>query len=424
MRLRQGDKETRRQGKRLGAERLGSSDCRLFSSSPCLPFSLSLALLVPLSLVLCLLLQCIAIAAPQHSKHKKPKKNPKELKRQLHSVRTKIHEKRLQIRETKKKEQKITTEISTVETRVLHTEASLHRTKNRLEELSDRQQQLHLRITATEHRLQGRKRILATRIRQNYERGNSTYMQVLLRSRSLHDYMSRSYYVERIVDNDVKLVDGIRFDQAQLKSDKKELDSEALEQKELKNRQEVETAQYKEDVSHKRDLLQEVQDKRESMEEALDQMEASSHDIEAEIRAAQQTPKGRARMRQTWSGSFISPADGPVTSGFGNRYHPILHRNRMHTGIDIGVGYGTPIHAAAGGVVISAGYKGGYGNCVVVDHGGGVSTLYGHCSALLVSEGQSVHQGQTIARVGSTGLATGPHLHFEVRHNGTPVNPR
>ena len=95
----------------------------------------------------------------------------------------------------------------------------------------------------------------------------------------------------------------------------------------------------------------------------------------------------------------------------------------MHTGVDIGAGYGAAVHAAAGGEVVIAGYKRGYCNTIVIDHGGGVTTLYGHLSSIGVSEGQTVGQGIQIVRVGSTGLSTGPHLHFEVRHNGTPVNP-
>jgi murein DD-endopeptidase MepM/ murein hydrolase activator NlpD len=106
-----------------------------------------------------------------------------------------------------------------------------------------------------------------------------------------------------------------------------------------------------------------------------------------------------------------------VVSPFGWRW------GRMHEGIDIGVGYGTPIVAAASGTVIYAGWMGGYGNLVIVDHGGGIATAYGHNSSILVGYGSSVSQGQTIALSGSTGNSTGPHVHFEVRVNGSPVDP-
>ncbi len=122
-------------------------------------------------------------------------------------------------------------------------------------------------------------------------------------------------------------------------------------------------------------------------------------------------------------GRFMRPVGGPITSGFGMRYHPILHITRLHAGIDFGVPRGTPIHAPADGQVIAARYSTSYGNMIILDHGGGITTVYAHCSRLLVSNGEMVHRGQEIAASGATGLAAGPHLHWEVRVNGHPVNP-
>jgi murein DD-endopeptidase MepM/ murein hydrolase activator NlpD len=117
------------------------------------------------------------------------------------------------------------------------------------------------------------------------------------------------------------------------------------------------------------------------------------------------------------------PVPGPISSGFGPRYHPILHYTRLHTGVDMHAGAGTPIKACRAGTVVIAGPQGGYGNCVVIDHGGGMATLYAHQSRIAVSEGDHVSAGQVIGYVGSTGMSTGPHLHFEVRLNGNPVDP-
>ncbi|MDQ3708049.1 MAG: M23 family metallopeptidase, partial [Actinomycetota bacterium] len=123
------------------------------------------------------------------------------------------------------------------------------------------------------------------------------------------------------------------------------------------------------------------------------------------------------------SSGFLWPADGVKTSDFGWRTHPIFGTGRLHSGIDIGAAYGSPISAAASGTVVSAGTMSGYGNVVVLDHGGGIATLYAHQSSVAVGTGQAVQRGQTIGYVGSTGYSTGPHLHFEVRVSGTPVDP-
>ena len=113
----------------------------------------------------------------------------------------------------------------------------------------------------------------------------------------------------------------------------------------------------------------------------------------------------------------------PITSSYGYRVHPIYGDGRMHTGVDFGADTGDPIYAAGDGVVASAGSLGGYGNATVIEHGGGLATLYGHQSSFLVSEGDTVTAGEVIGRVGCTGSCTGPHLHFEVRLNGDPVDP-
>jgi murein DD-endopeptidase MepM/ murein hydrolase activator NlpD len=145
----------------------------------------------------------------------------------------------------------------------------------------------------------------------------------------------------------------------------------------------------------------------------IDALQAASAALASRIRAAQSSAPTSAPS----ASGLVWPVSGPVTSPFGWRW------GRMHEGIDIGVAYGTAIHAAASGTVIYCGWESGYGNLTVIDHGGGLATAYGHQSSIAVSCGQQVSQGEVIGYVGSTGHSTGPHLHFEVRVNGSPVDP-
>ncbi|HLU53042.1 MAG TPA: peptidoglycan DD-metalloendopeptidase family protein [Acidimicrobiia bacterium] len=151
-------------------------------------------------------------------------------------------------------------------------------------------------------------------------------------------------------------------------------------------------------------------------EEHKEGLEADAAALEKELAARGSTGAGPG-------GPLARPVPGGVSSGFGYRIHPIFGTRRMHTGWDMSASSGSPIHAAGDGVVVSAGTRGGYGNAVVIDHGGGLATLYAHQSSMAVSAGQQVSQGQVIGYVGCTGYCTGPHLHFEVRVNGTPVDP-
>ena len=159
------------------------------------------------------------------------------------------------------------------------------------------------------------------------------------------------------------------------------------------------------------------------------ELQAQSDAITAQLKARAEAQRAAAAAAggtvslAPAAGGFVRPVAGPITSPFGYRIHPIYGTSILHAGVDIGADSGTPIKAAQSGVVVSAGWISGYGNATILDHGGGITTLYGHQSAFMVSEGQKVTQGQSIGRVGCTGSCTGPHLHFEVRINGTPVDP-
>ena len=159
--------------------------------------------------------------------------------------------------------------------------------------------------------------------------------------------------------------------------------------------------------------------------------EAARRQAEQEARAAQAGnvdvvefgEDGGGYVMPSYGGGMIWPLSGPITSEFGWRTHPIFGSARFHSGIDIGGDYGMPIHAAAGGVVIEAGWISGYGNTIMIEHGRVIVTLYGHNESLAVGVGQQVNQGDVIAYCGSTGNSTGPHCHFEVRVGGEPVSP-
>ena len=164
---------------------------------------------------------------------------------------------------------------------------------------------------------------------------------------------------------------------------------------------------------HKKEKLASVQESKSEFLHEVAGLQAASRQVTAQLQSS-----GSSSYSSTPSSSgLIWPVNGPVVSGFGMRW------GRMHEGIDIGVGYGTPIHAAASGTVVYSGWMSGYGNFVIIDHGGGMATAYGHQSAIAVGNGQSVSQGQVIGYVGCTGHCFGPHLHFEVRINGSPVDP-
>jgi murein DD-endopeptidase MepM/ murein hydrolase activator NlpD len=407
-----------------------------------------------------MLLTPTVLAAPpghRHTKHKKGKvissseaqaaiARKQQLYRKLNGLHSHMHTVRAKIHTVKVKEYYITENIGTVEGRISRTRTSLGQVRSRLHLLDREHTKVVNRLEATQKRLAVRRHLLTARLNDTYERGQVSYAQVLVRSRSVHDLLSRGYYVRQVVHSDAELIEGVQQDIRQIANDKKLLEEQARRQQALADEYETQKQHLASDLEEKQQLLAGVQEQRHQAEEELDGLEEEAAAMNDNIRELSEALERRRQAERAareaaaaqnhrhaeprpsevapvFHGSFIRPVPGRITSGFGSRFHPILHRVRMHTGVDFGAAYGTAIHAAGGGTVILAHYSSGYGNCVVIDHGNGVTTLYGHCSALLVSVGDVVQQGQTIARVGATGMATGPHLHFEVRHNGVPVNP-
>ena len=361
---------------------------------------------------------------------------------QQQSLDQKISGLQSEISQAKHKEGVLTSQISTASTQIsalqgdigaltakvaaLESDLAAHRA--RLERLKERyeQQTERFNLLRRDHRIALDR--LEARLIQLYETADTSELDVLFQSNSLSDLIEQIDYFHTIGDADKQLADHLqvlsnqmrvaRMITAATKSDVADatavLARETERQRAARDALVVRQNALAAARANQRSLLATVRSTRQKDEEDLAQMQAASAAIAAKIRAHQSSSGSSGNG--TSSSGLAWPVNGPITSGFGWRW------GRMHEGIDIGVPCGTPIHAAASGTVIYSGWMDGYGNFVVIDHGNGLATAYGHQSAIYVSGG-SVSQGQAIGAVGSTGNSTGCHLHFEVRVNGSPVDP-
>ncbi|EAX46854.1 peptidase M23B [Thermosinus carboxydivorans Nor1] len=288
-------------------------------------------------------------------------------------------------------------------------------------QLAATEQQIELNqaiLAKAEKNLAERSQILNKRIRDIYKNGQISYLDVLLGANDFADFATRMDLLKRVISQDVALIAQVKAERELVLQKKAELERDRAAILELKKAAAAKKQAIEARKAEREAVLSAAVNERDTAERAYQELLATSKRIEEMLRSKQ--TGGRAAES---TGAMLWPASGPITSPFGWRTHPIFGTARFHSGIDIGADYGDPVAAADGGVVVYADWMGGYGKTVIIDHGGGISTLYAHNSELLVSEGQRVRKGQPIARVGSTGYSTGPHLHFEVRQNGSPVNP-
>jgi len=275
-------------------------------------------------------------------------------------------------------------------------------------------------ISESESRVRDKSQRLKERIAEAYKSGrNLGLLEIIFSSSSVTDLLKRSYYLEKIIGTDVALISDIRKDMVEREKAKTELQGSLADMQTLAERIEERKGQIQRQAEEKKTIYQSLHERRKEYEKRVAELEKSSRQFESLILKAEKNK----RFIIAGTGQMMWPAPGRVLSGFGYRRNPMWGGSQYHTGIDIGASYGEPVRSADNGEVIFSGWWDGYGKAVVLDHGGGVSTVYGHMSRIYVEAGQKMEKGQVIGLVGSTGFSTGPHLHFEVRRNGKPVDP-
>lgn len=285
-------------------------------------------------------------------------------------------------------------------------------------------------------RLAKREGVFNKRVRDIYINGRLSYLDVVVGAKDFSDFANRVEMLKRIIDADIKLINSIKTEREEITNRKAILEQDRAKVVELENKAKEAQAVIKKKKDEQTAILNKAQSDKATAEQLEQSLQESSNAIRALLqqRQAERAAAAAAAAQSgggggsdagyvQGTGQLSWPVNGVITSDFGWRNHPIFGRQILHSGVDIGVDEGTPVHAADGGVVVYSGWMDGYGYAVVVDHGNGMSTLYGHNSDLAVSEGQTVSKGSVIAYAGSTGNSTGPHVHFEVRVNGDPVNP-
>jgi len=280
-------------------------------------------------------------------------------------------------------------------------------------------------IAEVESEIQATDQLLKQRMKVMYESGDISYLEILLESDGLSDFYTRMYIIETIVEHDNKLIDDYKSRINQIEEAKKTIELEMGEQVEAMKILEEKKSEIAKKQAEQDAIVRELSKDINELKRQEAEMEKAERQIQAQIDAALNT-SDQKNVKYTGSGKFILPLASytRISDPYGLREkHPITGKRTMHKGIDYAAPAGTAIYAADDGVVLTSGWINGYGYTITVNHGSGIVTLYAHCSSLIAKAGQKVKQGDTIARVGTTGNSTGNHLHFEVKVNGVAQDP-
>lgn len=366
-----------------------------------------------ISLICALLLFCGSISCAFATQ-----KDIDDKKGELKDVQQDINDTKKALESKKNSQTQLTSEIKSLEKQIYVAEAAVNNLQIEINDTIEKINTVLAELEEMENQIGEQNTNLNARLRTMYKNGNIGMLSVLLGSGNMSQLLTNIEMVRRIYASDADLLASMETQYDKIYKKKQEL--VALKDTYVKQQDAMSTRKTT------------LANDKATLKEKKSQVDADIKELNAQIDALNKEANALTaeiiRLQGTQNyvgGTMLWPSQSSkyVSSPFGNRLHPILKVYKMHTGIDIAAAHGTNILAANAGKVISAGYNSGYGYCVMIDHGGGIVTLYAHASKLLVKTGDVVARGKVIALVGSTGMSTGAHLHFEVRVNGVYKNP-
>ena len=329
---------------------------------------------------------------------KKKKNEIKVIKEETKSVSREIEE-------LDKKMDKATVDLTEVEKEIAAIEANIEKKTEELVQAEDNVNEMQDTFN--------------TRLRVMYKTGNVGYLEILLASTDVKDFLSRQDMIKSIADHDKELIKYMKEQRDLIEITKMELETQKQAVEVSKSKLESRRRDLASATRAKESLIDRLMEDEKALEKEHDALNDYAKKIEADIMKLMVNTNPYTGGEMAWP----VPGRTRISSPYGYRIHPIFKTKKLHTGIDIPAPTGTNIVAASDGTIIHSGTLGGYGKTIMIDHGGGIATLYGHNSSLTVGTGTYVSRGQVIAKAGSTGYSTGPHSHFEVRKNGAYVDP-
>ena len=313
-------------------------------------------------------------------------------------------------------------QVQKLDERIANSQSELDELNTKIAELQTSIDEVGERLKEAEDRYNRQQEILETRLVAMYEAGETNYLDVILSSRSISDFLSNYFLITELAGYETDLLEDMEQQKNEIDKEKKKLDDTQQELATIKANQ-TKTAKVLENTKSVREnFISKLSDEEKNIQTQIDEYNRQFEEINNEILALAL----EGLDTQYIGGVFAWPVPGytRITSKYGMRTHPITGVYKLHTGVDIGAPMGASFVAANDGIVVKAGYNGAYGNMVIIDHGGGIQTLYAHGSEIMVKVGDVVKKGETVVlKVGSTGYSTGAHAHFEVRLNGVVTDP-